>query len=300
MNKENIAGYYQISQKERIYFSIRLVFSVLIYIGLCLGVYFYYMGDWAEIIKFIVLIIPFAIFFLIFLWLRNGFFVGLIKCFSIRITDKQLPEIYKTVIRMSNSLNIKREPKIYLLQAGGSLNAFAKKFFNSNYIVIYSDLMEAHFMGDKDAVEFVIAHELGHIKRNHFLKELLLAPSLFIPFLPQAYYRGCELTCDNIGKYFNQKGAVTGLMMLAGGKTIHKHLNVQEYIRQDLLDYGFWRWLVEKFLSHPNLYKRLGNVTDGLNYTQPKVEVKPTPIAEIENDEISETPKTDHSNYWPK
>jgi len=67
-----------------------------------------------------------------------------------------------------------------LLQEGGLLNAFAKKYFNANYIVIYSDLLETYYEGDKDAVEFVIAHEMGHIKRNHLWKDLLLAPSLFI------------------------------------------------------------------------------------------------------------------------
>lgn len=262
MARENVIGYYTVSSKEQVYYTIRLTISIVVYILLVYGAYSYYSGDVLYMLQMSALLIPVIIMILLLYILKNGLFVGLIKCYGVKLNEEQLPEIYKTVRQIATGLDIKQTPDVYLLQAGGSLNAFAKKFFNSNYIVIYSDLLEAHFQGDKDAVEFVIAHEMGHIKRSHFFKELLLAPSIVIPFLPQAYYRGCELTCDNIGKFFNSKGASNGLLMLAGGKGLYKKLNMQEYKNQSINDSSFWRWLAEKFLSHPNLYKRLINVQE--------------------------------------
>lgn len=294
-------GYYEISSKERIYLAIRLAISIVIYVFLFGGLYSYYAVNQIPFLPVLLLIIPVSLIILIMYVLQNGLFVGFIKSISVKISDRQLPEIYRIVVKCSEGLHIK-VPNVYLLQAGGTLNAFAKKFFTSNYIVIYSDLLEAFYQGDKDAVEFVIAHELGHIKRHHFLKELLLAPSFVIPFLTWAYYRGCELTCDNVGKFFNPKGAMNGLLMLAGGKTIYKELDVVEYMNQANTDAGFWRWLAERFLSHPNLYKRLINVYDPYEYKAKPIiipQVKPEEVITPE-DNTATSEREDHSKYMPR
>lgn len=301
MVNTNIKGFYEVSEKEKSYYLIRLISSILIY-GLLIFIYFAInSGTVLGLMKYVFLIIPLSLFILFFYWVRNGLFIGMIKSFSIKINEKQLPEIYKIVRRISQGLNIKNTPNIYLLQSGGSLNAFAKKYFNSNYVVIYSDLLEAYYEGDQDAVEFVIAHELGHIKRNHFFKELFLVPSLFVPFLALAYYRGCEFTCDNIGKFFNSRGAVKGLLILASGKKLHNHIVLEEYLKQQYTDSDFWRWFAEKFLTHPSLYKRLRNVYDGqVNYkVESKNVLEPSTVEDVEIDNKSEPKEEDHSRYMP-
>jgi len=309
---ESQSGNYLVSRKEKIYFVVRLFFSLIIYVGLGVGLFYDVANEFISLNQVIatlmgVIILIFGIYIF-----RNGVFIGLIKSFSVKITERQLPEIYQMTEKIAKGLKVKRIPHIYLLQEGGLLNAFAKKYFNANYIVIYSDLLEAYYEGDKDAVEFVIAHEMGHIKRNHFWKDLLLAPSLFIPFLPMAYYRACELTCDNIGKYFNAKGAVNGLLVLASGKILYRYLNVTEYLKQEYEDASFWRWLVEKTLTHPNLYKRLSNVFEGSieaskNYVAPQ---KSTFKAKAEAasgyakagvaEKVAAATENDHSRYWPE
>ncbi|MBI9064721.1 MAG: M48 family metallopeptidase [Marinilabiliaceae bacterium] len=309
---ESQSNNYLVSQKERVYFVVRLFFSLVIYLGLGFSLFNDEASELIPLNQVIATIIGLIILTFIIYIIRNGAFIGLIKSFSVKITERQLPEIYQMTEKISNGLKIKKMPNVYLLQEGGLLNAFAKKYFNANYIVIYSDLLEAYYEGDKDAVEFVIAHEMGHIKRNHLWKDLLLAPSLFIPFLPMAYYRACELTCDNIGKYSNAKGAVNGLLVLASGKVLYRYLNVSEYLKQEYEDASFWRWLVEKTLTHPNLYKRLNNVFDGnieasRKYVAPvKNSSKQTVPSSIKLSGMVETEKSepaaesDHSRYWPE
>ncbi|MBN1990655.1 MAG: M48 family metallopeptidase [Bacteroidales bacterium] len=296
-------GFYEVSTKEKAYFAVRLIVSVVLY-ALIIAVIGAMVTEGADGERAkATFLIPAALFFFLLYILRNGLFIGLIKSFSVKLGEKQLPEVYKIVSDCSYRLGIKRTPNVYLLQAGGSLNAFSKKFFNSNYVVIYSDLLEAYYQGDKDAVEFVIAHELGHIKRNHFIKELFLAPSAVVPFLAAAYYRGCELTCDNIGKFFNPKGALSGLLMLAGGKVIYRELNLEAYINQEKTDASFWRWLVEKFLSHPNLYKRLLNVYDPTMVSKFKVSASSKPYKYDTSEvleKIVDADKADYSRYMPK
>lgn len=250
---------YQVHLKETLYFMLRLSISLAFYC-LLIVLLIVFREDALFYEKEIRLGILFIVVMSIAYIIRNGLFVGLIRSSSVRINENQLPEIYKIAVSISTRLNLKRVPRIYLLQSGGSLNAFAKKFFRSSYIVIYSELLEAFYEKDKDAVEFVIAHELGHIKRNHFWKEIILLPSLIIPFLTLAYHRACEYTCDNIGKFFNEKGAVNGILLVASGKQLSKRLNVDEFMIQTRNDRSFWRWIVEKLLSHPSLYRRLINV----------------------------------------
>lgn len=300
MEKKNIVGYYQVSSKENSYFALRVIFSILIYAGIASALVMLPKLDskLSAVAGVVFLIIYFLIFYIVY----NGLFVGLIKTQSVKLGDHQLPEIYKMVKTLSASLNIKNTPNTYLIQAGGSLNAFAKKFMGSNYVVIYSDLLEAFYEGNIDAVEFVVAHELGHIKRNHLWKSLLLFPSALIPFLAPAYNRACELTCDNIGKFFNAKGAVDGLLILAGGKKIAREINIHVYIDQNRTDASFWRWFAEKTMSHPALYKRLDNVytsSAAMRREAPKMDA-PVETAQVESP--VETPKekeSDYSRYMP-
>lgn len=247
---------YEIHQKENIYFSIRLIISIAIYalIGFMIAesttshthgvagffVIFFYIGP-----------------ILLYLFVRLGLLVGYIKGNAVRITKNQFPEAYAILEIQSEKLGINNVPSAYILQSGGILNAFATKFIGRNYVVIYSEIFELAYEQGQDALEFVIGHELGHIKRNHITKSLYLLPSAIIPFLASAYSRACEYTCDNIGKALNHNGAKDGLLILAAGKTLYKKVNIEEYINQERQENSFWKWFSEKVSSHPNLPKRV-------------------------------------------
>ena len=103
-------------------------------------------------------------------------------------------------------------PAIYVLQAGGLLNAFATRFLGRSFVVIYSDVLELAYMKGEAELAFVICHELAHIKRKHLAWRWFLYPSMLIPFLGAAYSRACEYTCDRFGAHYRPDGALGGFL----------------------------------------------------------------------------------------
>ncbi|MBM7870707.1 beta-lactamase regulating signal transducer with metallopeptidase domain [Clostridium pascui] len=49
----------------------------------------------------------------------------------------------------------------------------------------------------------IIAHELAHIKRNHIIKQTLILPAMWIPFLGETYSKSCEYTCDRMAANYS-------------------------------------------------------------------------------------------------
>jgi len=153
-------------------------------------------------------------------------------------------------------------PDIYVIESAGALNAFATRFFGRNMVVLYSDFFDLINSTDNEELSFIIAHELAHIKRKHFTKQMLILPAMWIPFLSEAYSRECEYTCDRIAANYinNSEAAMNGLTMLAIGKSLFKKVNRNEYLMQSSQEKGFFIWLAEKISTHPPLPKRINEI----------------------------------------
>lgn len=247
---------YQVKEKEHVYFFIMLVVSVVMYAVIANVVINEFSGfDQSKMSLYIFAF--YVVLFLVFLFFRLGVLIGYIKGNAIKLSKDQFPDIYEMAVRQSALLGLNNVPSVYIMQSGGALNAFATRFMGANYIVLYSEVVETAYEQDKSLLEFIIGHELGHVKRNHLLKRLLLFPSLIVPFLGAAYSRACEYTCDRIGFSLAPGGVKAGLLVLASGRSIYKKVNVDEYINQGRAEGGFWKWFAEKTSSHPNLSKRI-------------------------------------------
>jgi Zn-dependent protease with chaperone function len=248
---------YKIHPKENFYFTIKLLFSVVIYALIALAIYSLATTE-APVVQYIIFIV-YGVLIALYVFFATGVMVGHIKGNGIRITKGQFPEIYQILEKQCEQLNMEMPP-VYVMQNGGVLNAFATRFIGRNYVVIYSEIFDLVYENGVDELSFVIAHELGHIKRNHISKRLWLFPSIIIPFLGSAYSRACEYTCDNIGNAVSPNGSTLGLLILASGKSGYKKVNMEEYISSSKNEKGFWLWFAEKVSSHPNLPKRIENI----------------------------------------
>lgn len=248
---------YKVSSDETTYYRISLFISVVVYVCLGLGLLALIQVD--NGLFALIAIMPYIIMIALWIIVRAGLFVGHIRGNGVKITKNQFPDIYAIIEKQCEKLRMDI-PSAYILQSGGMLNAFATKFLGRNYVVLYSEILELAYEQGQDALEFIIAHELGHVKRKHMTKSLLLFPSKFIIFLPLAYSRGCEYTCDNIGNALSPNGATDGLLILAAGKDIYKKVNADEYINEEENDRSFWKTLAEMLSSHPNLPKRIRNL----------------------------------------
>ncbi len=230
--------------KEKFYFGISVVSSLLIYLLLVvsiLGIVYLVMG---------------VIIFLI----THGLFIGYLRGNGIRVSEKQFPEVYRLAQHLAHSMELNPVPAIYVLQAGGLLNAFATRFLGRSFVVIYSDVLELAYMKGEAELAFVICHELAHIKRKHLAWRWFLYPSMLIPFLGAAYSRACEYTCDRFGAHYRPDGALGGLLVLAAGKRLYHNVNAQEFINQVESEHGFWIWFSEVLSTHPNLPKRAASL----------------------------------------
>src|SRR5262249_54031229 len=123
--------------------------------------------------------------------------------------------------------------------------------------VVNSDVLALALQQGEAAVGFIVAHELGHHWRGHLSWRWLTAPGRLVPYLGSAYSRAWEYTCDRVGGFCQPDGAIDGLMVLAAGGQLHRHVSAQEFARQAKEDAGFWVRRAELLSTHPRLPKRV-------------------------------------------
>ncbi|MCZ8538255.1 M48 family metallopeptidase [Paenisporosarcina quisquiliarum] len=234
------------SERETIYFVLSLIFSIFIYIIAAISI----IG------------IGIAIGLLALVLYANMVMLGSIRGNGIRIRENQFPDVYERVVSLSGEMGLKRIPDVFIVQSEGALNAFATRFLGRDMVVIYSEVFELARQGGAAELDFIIAHELAHIKRRHVWKNILLVPATFIPFLSQAYSRSCEYTCDREAAFYTQNGtaAKRALTILGAGKDLYHEVNESAYLEQIKSESNVAVWFSEVLSSHPRLPKRIQSV----------------------------------------
>ena len=193
---------------------------------------------------------------------------------SLRISENQRPDIFHSFQEACRILDMP-EPELFITQ-----NPFpnAMAIGMSRYtIVLTSGLVD---LMDPDELQFVIAHELGHIKSGHmlyrtmaiFLSIVGLVAARNLPIvnilsdvLMYALYdwsRKSELTADRAGLLGVQDGdvAVRSLMKLAGGGSNDiTSASIAEFLNQadDYEDMDssvinvFYKFQMTRYQTHP-------------------------------------------------
>jgi Zn-dependent protease with chaperone function len=236
--------------KERTYFVILLVFSCLVWLVCALTI--------------VPIIIAFATGFMV--WLLHGVVVARIKSEGVKLDADQMPELNGVFANVCAKLGVSPVPELYLMQQGGALNAFATRHSARDFVVLYSDLLEA-YGAESDEIKFLLGHELGHIRSRHILKTIMLLPGLFLPLLGSAYNRACESSCDRHGAFASEdaQSSVRAMMILSGGKHVGRDLVAEAFSKQHHHSRGFFVSLHELFSSYPTLSKRVSDLLDIAN-----------------------------------
>lgn len=116
------------------------------------------------------------------------------------VTPETMPFLYNYIEQICNNANIS-VPVIFITRQDGFLNAAAQKLLlSSGGIIIGQKLVRE--LSD-DALEAVIAHEIGHIKYNHCNKGLALLVATLIAYVKIIPYIVSEddLTITRYVKY---------------------------------------------------------------------------------------------------
>lgn len=200
----------------------------------------------------------YALLIFIAIYLGHIAFIAHIRGSAVKLSPEQFPDIHQAVVNLSSRIGFEKIPDAYIMQEGGALNALATKFFKSNILVLYSDLLEA-CGSNTDARDMIIAHELGHLKEGHLKWHWFLLPGMLYPFIGQALSRAREYTCDRYGyaAVKNKEAGLRGLAILAAGAQRGPQVNLQAMAHQAKdLNTG-WLTIGQWLGTHPPLSKRL-------------------------------------------
>lgn len=165
---------------------------------------------------------------------------------SIKISDKQLPELYELLLDACKILDL--EPPQLYIQQNPVPNAYTLAMRGEKpFIVLHTSLVE---MLTPPEIQAVIAHELGHLKCEHgvylTLANLMVLAVGLLPawgtVIAQSlqtqmleWLRCAEFTCDRSALLVAQdpKIVMSVLMKLAGGSPkLAPQLNLDAFIEQ--------------------------------------------------------------------
>lgn len=229
--------------RERTLATITLVLGLLGWTLLILGTFF--------------VALLFVLFgFIIYLFAQSAM-IAYIKGNGVELSERQFPELYAQFAACCHKLDIRTRPEAYILNGNGGLNAFATRFLNTRYVVLFSDVIDAMDQ-HPDGVRFYMGHELGHLRMKHLEGDLLRWPALWLPLLGGAYARAKESTCDRHGAACSSspENATRALAALSAGSARWRTLNVSSYVDQADHSTGFWMSFHELNSGYPWLTKR--------------------------------------------
>lgn len=176
---------------------------------------------------------------------------------SVEINERQFPEAYKIYFDVATRMGFGGEgnppiPRLYLENGSGAMNAFASKCnFSDKFVGITSDLMDlAYEHGNFDILEFVFAHELGHVKCGHVnLWRLMVNPVMTVLRLEPTLTRATEYTADRCASYYVDPHKAMGMIGLYAGKNMSHRVNMDEYFASIDAHKDSWWIVVANFLA---------------------------------------------------
>jgi Zn-dependent protease with chaperone function len=163
---------------------------------------------------------------------------------AVRVTERQLPAMHARYLEACAILDVDTPPELYLAQAP-FVNAGAIGL-DQPFLILNSGTLAVL---DDDELQFVLAHELGHVLSGHALYKTMLhlllrlsTVALGVPLGSTAilalttalleWDRSSELSADRAGLLVVQSPeiAMRANMKLAGG--LREGLQMDEFIRQ--------------------------------------------------------------------
>ena len=184
--------------------------------------------------------------------------------YSIRVSEKNFPELYAYVKEFTRLLGLKKEPEVYV-QSTGVINACACWVPGKYYVRINAEVLDLAYMENKDieTVAFIMGHEFGHIYFHHvhMLYRMWTAFIGFVPvfgpsFMVPLYERAKEYSADRVAQaLMNGKNKEECMMLISAGRHLYKYSDVEDYLKWINKDHNFIerfaRFLVNMTASHP-------------------------------------------------
>jgi Zn-dependent protease with chaperone function len=198
-------------------------------------------------------------------WFARGQLWAQQRLRGIRLTPTQFPEAHAMLVDAAVRSGLSYVPDAYVVLGNGMINAAASGHGFRRFVLIHSDLLEVGGAArEPEALQFVIAHEVGHIAAGHvsYWRILATMASQWVPFAGSTLSRAQEYTADNYGFAFVPHGARPAMATLAGGKYLGRSIDVDAMADRAVTEPGFFVWLVNALASHPALLWRMHALRD--------------------------------------
>lgn len=182
---------------------------------------------------------------------------------SVRLSDKQFPEVYAVLRDHCRRLRIAQVPELFL--TSGTIPPFSQTFssWREKYIVLHQSIFDIDDLKTMDVVAFVLAHELGAIRLNHTAvwNEMLLTYISSIKWLRSPLERMRTYSRDRYGAALSPTG-FRGLLINAVGRRLMDHVDIPDYLAQERRYGGFWSSVNVFFEARPQVFTRLRKLHD--------------------------------------
>jgi Zn-dependent protease with chaperone function len=251
-------------EKEKTYFIIKMVFSILIWLPGFILILIFGL-PLLPIIGLCLLIL------LLIAWIASLSLKAVLFGNSVRVNIYQYPELHKVTLDYCQRLGLVHVPELFICNSNGLVNAFAIRFYSKKYVLLMSSLVDLMLATNNiDALSMIIGHEIGHHAAGHtnFWKNIFLKPASIIPFLGAAYSRACEYTADRIGFVLadNLKASQIALVALAlGSERLLQTSNIDEFCNQENDIPDFMGFIQKIYSGHPRITKRIIEITSYSN-----------------------------------
>ena len=185
---------------------------------------------------------------------------------SLRITERNFPEVYQIIEDYSRRLGIP-VPKAYVKQEKGVLNAFSAFLIKRQWICINAELFEVAYREhhDMDSLKFVIAHELAHIYYGHSTLHynLLVFFAKLIPVVSSIASRTREYSCDRLAQRLTGVDGIEAMLVLVVDRHLYKMVDKEDYINEMRACKGFFVWYYNLLADHAIMSKRILALEEG-------------------------------------
>ena len=192
---------------------------------------------------------------------------------SQQVTPQTAPEMIPLI--QTNATRLQVEPINVFIVPSRQLNAYTFGMDSPKAIVLYSSLFK---IMDWDEIQFILGHEMGHVKLGHTWLNTLVGGMAGIPSSLGAaaimelafrwWNRACEYSADRAGVLACSKPnkAISALVKLEAGSVVRTQAGLQatmQHIETD--DDDIMHNLEELIASHPMIAKRIDQIRNYSN-----------------------------------
>ncbi len=187
-------------------------------------------------------------------------FAAHLKTNAVRISETQLPEVYRIVQASCQNLGMEI-PEVYVMQQN-VWNSFATKIFGRGMVVLLSGAVDSILLkGDMKQLSWLVGHELGHLWAGHLnFTQKLANMGGWLIWVNLWHSRRAEFTCDRVGLYCSGslKSSQLAVINATVGSQLAGRVNIDDAMNQWQLHRGeFFVKYRTLYSTHPHLLARL-------------------------------------------